>query len=248
MDYGIWILIFFVFYLIFAYASKQVKADQKFLDNVDLKFASIDDFTITKKVIGRDRKTGLAIDLDRNKICLINNVSGQASLKVILYKDIIACELYENGNTITERSRANQVGGVLVGGILLGGAGAIIGGLSGKTKTTGTVETIELRLIINDAEKPIHDVIFVNFELDKGGVLGKGLYKDIMREARYWHGLIEVLIKRADIEDNASVPQITSNNQGHSIADEIKKLAELRDSDLLSAAEFQKQKSKLLKQ
>jgi hypothetical protein len=245
MDF-VWVLIsvflFSVMVISFEHYEKQNQ------DNLDLKLASLDDFTITKKVIGKDKKTGLAIDLDRNKICLISDISAQASLKVILYKDIFACELYENGNTITETSRANQLGGVLVGGILLGGAGAIIGGLSGKTKTTGTVETVELRLIINDAEKPVHDISFLSSELDKGGIIEKGLYKNIMREARYWHGLITVLIKRADIEDNARVPQITSNNQGYSVADEIKKLAKLRDSDLLSAAEFQKQKSKLLKQ
>jgi hypothetical protein len=245
MDF-VWVLIsvflFSVMVISFEHYEKQNQ------DDLDLKLASLDDFTITKKVIGKDKKTGLAIDLDRNKICLISGISAQASLKVILYKDIFACELYENGNTITETSRANQLGGVLVGGILLSGAGAIIGGLSGKTKTTGTVETIELRLIINDAEKPVHDISFLSSELDKGGIIEKGLYKNIMREARYWHGLITVLIKRADIEDNARVPQITSNNQGYSVADEIKKLAKLRDSDLLSVAEFQKQKSKLLKQ
>jgi ATP-dependent phosphoenolpyruvate carboxykinase len=246
MGFGIWVLIFVVLFFVIVLSLPDYEKQNQ--DNLDLKLASIDDFTITKKVIGRDKKTGLAIDLDRNKICLISNFSAQASLKVILYKDILACELYENGNTITESSRANQLGGVLVGGILLGGAGAIIGGLSGKTKTTGTVDKIELRLIINDAEKPVHDISFLDIELDKGGILDKILYKNIMQEARYWHGLIEVLIKRADIEDNASVPQITSNNQGYSVADEIKKLAELRDSDLLSAAEFQKQKSRLLKQ
>jgi hypothetical protein len=245
MDF-VWVLIsvflFSVMVISFEHYEKQNQ------DDLDLKLASLDDFTITKKVIGKDKKTGLAIDLDRNKICLISDISAQASLKVILYKDIFACELHENGNTITETSRANQLGGALVGGILFSGAGAIIGGLSGKTKTTGTVETIELRLIINDAEKPVHDISFLSSELDKGGIIGKGLYKNIMREARYWHGLITVLIKRADIEDNARVPQITSNNQGYSVADEIKKLAKLRDSDLLSVAEFQKQKSKLLKQ
>lgn len=44
-----------------------------------------------------------------------------------------------------------QIGGVVVGGLLLGGVGAIIGGLSGKTETSGKISRIDLRLIVNEA-------------------------------------------------------------------------------------------------
>lgn len=73
------------------------------------------------------------------------------------------------------------------------------------------------------------------------------IYQKVIERARHWHGLIEVLIKRADEEAKASATVTNeTSSQSLSIADEIKKLAELRDSGLLSLEEFQKQKVKLL--
>ncbi len=201
------------------------------------------DFSVSQKVFSADATTGLAIDEQRNMFCLINHRTKTPSFRVYSYKDLLSCEIFEDGSTITTTVRSSQVGGALLGGILLGGVGAIIGGLSGKTKSSDKVKKVDLRLTVNDTKSPLHDITLLNLETKKGGFL----HNTAMQNARHWHGLIEVLIRRADAEDKANTSNSQSLIQSASMAYEIKKLADLRNSGILSENEFQQQKKKLLK-
>ncbi|MBS3955339.1 MAG: SHOCT domain-containing protein [Methylomicrobium sp.] len=201
----------------------------------------VPDFSVTQKVIGADGTTGLAIDEQQKKVCLIDHRQQNISCRVVSYESLLSSELFEDGSTVTKTVRSSQIGGALIGGVALGGVGAIIGGLSGKTNTSGKVKRIDLRLIVNDTQNPLHDVNFLNFEMNQDSPN----YQSAMKTARHWHGLIEVLIKRADMEDREN-PATISQTQPISIADELKKLADLRDLGILSVEEFQQQKAKLL--
>lgn len=207
--------------------------------------AQIKDFTVTQQVFGIDDSglTGLAIDEERKKVCLIDRPQQTISTRVVAYKDLLASELFEDGVTITKTNRTSQIGGALLGGLALGGVGAIIGGLSGRTQTTGKVRKIELRITVNDTKKPIHHVSFQDSEQAKESMN----YQCAIKLARHWHGLVEVLIKQADMEDKVNITNDRSKIRETSVADEIKKLAELRDAGLLSAEEFQQQKARLLR-
>jgi hypothetical protein len=240
-DWGFMIMmavIFVIGYFIFRkniFARKQMQIENR------LKI--IVNFTPTQQVIGCDGECGIAIDEQQKKICIVY----LHSHVIISYKDLLSSELFEDGVTVTKTVRSSQIGGALIGGVLLGGVGAIIGGLSGKTQNSGKVKRIDLRLTVNDTMNPIHDINFLNVETKKNSTN----YQQAMQRARHWHGLIEVLIKRAEVEDKettkGSIPQVQQRQiQQHSIADELRKLADLRDSGVLTTEEFQQQKGKLL--
>ena len=181
-------------------------------------------------------------DRFRKKICLIDHRQQNLTTRVFVYKDLLSSEIFEDGATVTKTVRSSQIGGVLIGGLAFGGVGAIIGGLSGKTQTSGEVKKVDLRLTVNDTKNPLHDINFLGLKTKKDGFL----YKRAIQQARHWHGLIEVLIKRADLEDKAANTNDTLKLPSGSAADELKKLAELRDAGVLSIEEFQQQKSRLL--
>jgi hypothetical protein len=202
---------------------------------------NLKDFTATQQVMSENGNTGLAFDEERKKLCLIRQGSGGTTNKVIGYESVIASEIFEDGAAVTRTVRSSQVGGAVVGGLLLGGVGALVGGLSGKTQTTNKSKRVELRLTINDTVTPIHDVGFLSMEVMRGSFM----HKQAMEQARHWHALIEVLIKRADMEDKATLA--TSQPKAFSsIADELKKLVELRETGVLNPDEFQREKTKLL--
>lgn len=212
---------------------------------MESKLKSLPDFNPTQQVMGCDGNSGLAVDEPRKKICLITNIGASVSQRIINYKDIFSVELFEDGTSITKTVRSSQIGGAVVGGLLLGGVGALVGGLSGKTETSGKVKRIDLRLIVNDTNAPLHDVAFMNVEGKKEGLI----YTQAIQVARHWHGIVEVLIKRADSEEKClqnSERQIQPALPNASVADEIKKLAELHHSGVLTSDEFQQQKSRLL--
>lgn len=72
------------------------------------------------------------------------------------------------------------------------------------------------------------------------------MYQQALDQARHWHGLMDVLIKRADREDKESNKAVNEALNINSVAEELKKLAELRDIGVLSEEEFQRQKSRTL--
>ena len=229
----------------FIIAIAQAAATNNKKKDMESRLTALPDFSPTQQVMGCDGNSGLAVDEPRKKICLITNSAGGVSERIISYKDIFSAELFEDGTSITKTVRSSQVGGAVVGGLLLGGVGAIIGGLSGKTETSGKIKRIDLRLIVNDTKLPLHDVAFMNVEGKKDGII----YPQAIQQARLWHGIVEVLIKRADaevkisqIEERLPPPALPAP----SVADELKKLAELHSSGVLTSEEFQQQKVRLL--
>jgi hypothetical protein len=228
----------FVFYLL---------KGKLILEGIEKALSSLHDFSASQKIMSFDFKSGLAVDEQRKKVCLISVKKQVVKVRVISHSDLVSCELFEDGTTITKTVRSSQIVGALIGGVVAGGVGAIIGGLSGKTATAGKVKRIDLRLIVNDTKNPLHDINFINLtnsELSKDSPA----YQKIMQEARHWHGLIEVLIKKADSEDRARTSQEMPAMPPRSIADELKKFVDLRQSGVLSPDEFQQQKLKLLGQ
>lgn len=202
--------------------------------------AEVRDFTATQEVFGCDGASGLAIDEMRGKLCLIGG-SG-AERRVIPYHDIFAAELVEDGLTQTRTVRSSQLGGALVGGVLFGGAGAVVGALSGKSKTEGKVTSIALRVTINDSARPHHVVTFLNVEAKKGSFL----YNSAMTPARHWVGVIDVAIKQADREVGLQRLPSLSGGDSSLLADQLERLADLHSRGLLSAEEFQTSKAKML--
>ena len=195
------------------------------------------DFKSSKEFISYDYKNILALDEESKRICV---VSDDGTRKIYLYKDLLQVEIVEDGVSVTTTSRTSQLGGALVGGMLAGGVGAVIGGLSGKTKTEREINSIELKLVVNDTNQPVYSFVFYKkkkFEEFQATQKAKN-------EVNFWHSLISVLIKRADEED------ITSNesnkNDYNSVADELLKLSELLKQGIITKEEFEKQKTKLL--
>jgi hypothetical protein len=209
---------------------------------MDDRIGCIEGFSATQKVIGSDGNTGLAIDEQREKICLIEYKEQNITTRVLAYKDLLSSEIFEDGATVTKTVRSSQLGGALLGGLALGGVGAIIGGLSGKTQTSGKIKKVELRLTVNDTQNPLHDINLLNTETKKDSLF----YKQAIQQARHWHGLLEVLIKRTDLDDKTEKTNDASKLSSGSVADELKKLVDLHDAGVLSIEEFQQQKAKLL--
>lgn len=202
---------------------------------LDEYFSKLKNFTVTQKLDGLGLPaTGIAVDEKLKKICLFSSSNKKVNAKIYPYKDILSSEIIKDGVSITKTSRSSQLGHALIGGLAFGGVGAIIGGLTGKTKTTEAAKSFDLCITVNDTEKPVHCITIIHIE-----------------QAKHFHGLLQVFIKQADSEDNnkksKEIKHAEQTSQPPaSIADELKKLAELRDSGILTDDEFENQKTKLL--
>ncbi|MCR6700877.1 MAG: hypothetical protein NVV68_06895 [Dokdonella sp.] len=157
--------------------------------------------------VGSDQKTGLALSPDASTIHLLSGASEAIEARSVPYTSLVAVEVFEDGDTITSSARGRTVGGALIGGMLFGGAGAVVGGLSGKKRSTETVSTIELRVTINDIRSPTFDVRFLSSEVKRSGAA----YSSASKAARDWQGRLAVLLKRAETADpNLAVREIVT--------------------------------------
>ena len=127
---------------------------------------------------------------------------------------------------------------------MLGGVGAIIGGLSGKQETSsGTVKSLELKIIINNTSDPIFNISLLS-KTSAGISTNDKKYKEAKAKADHWQAVFEAIIKQADAEEQQIQKSI--NIESGSISDELKKLSELKELGVLTEDEFMQQKQKLL--
>lgn len=171
----------------------------------------------------------------------------QYSARTFHYKDILESEVIIDGETVTKTSRSSQIGGAILGGILAGGVGAVIGGLSGKTASKEKVKTIQLKVIVNDTKKPLQIIPFLNEpnSIDRSSQKFTKANKEVM----HWHSLFRVIIDMADKEEKSKKSiQNNSNDANHNIntADEIRKLHELLKEGIITQDEFDLQKKKII--
>ena len=172
------------------------------------------------------------------------------SHKILNYSDIINVTYEEDGNTLFSKSMKRTVGGALIGGALIGGAGAIVGGLSGDTSQNKKVQSMNIKILVRNTATPS-----VNLPINLKGETfntkdekSRKTYSDRIKEANAIKDLISVIIDNSS-QQTAVVPtpqKIEDHKPKTGVADELVKLAQLRDSGILSEEEFQEQKKKLL--
>jgi hypothetical protein len=260
---GIFIFIVIIVVVIIAIAAMQPDKMNPFRELIKTKvetiISNVEGFNQSHKYISSDYSSIIAFDDTNNKICLLENTNPHPTeridntifvtlkeenfdynISIFDCKDFLQSEVIVDGESVTKTSRGSQIGGAIIGGILTGGVGAIIGGLSGKKNTTDTISKIHLQITVNDTTKPVRTIMYIDEK--KSLKKDNPKYKEAHEKAIHWHNLISVLIKRAD--DNDKLISQTSTNSNK--IDELSKLAQLRKEGILTEEEFIKEKQILL--
>lgn len=161
----------------------------------------------------------------------------QKTVKIYSFNDIMESEIVVDGNTIVKTSTTSTIGRAVVGGVLTGGVGAVIGGVTGKKSHNEMVNNIDLKICVNDSSNPFYKIRFLDTECKKGDFL----YKTAYQNAERWHGIISTFIKQSELKE-------IKNESASSDVNDLLKLKELLDAGLLTNEEFVEQKNKILKQ
>lgn len=134
----------------------------------------------------------ISIDEDNEKIYLaITAITGK-KFKGYSFSDILGCEVVLDDNSVYKKSTLRTVGGALVGSALLGGAGAIIGGLSGASQKKSNIKKAELKITVKDISNPNY-----KFEFYGAGV-PSSFRSQKLEEVEKWKDIISIIIDRVD--------------------------------------------------
>lgn len=173
------------------------------------------------------RKIGLIMQFDdTNKKILIPGEFGVFHL--LNYKDIISFELLEDNEIVS----SGGVGRALVGGVLFGGAGAVVGAVTNK-KTKQYCTNLKIKLSINNVEKPALYISFIN----KKTKVGSSTYVAAYNEAQECISTLQIIC------DNNSKGE---EKNPTCVVDEIKRFKKLWDEGIITHEEFDKKKKELL--
>ena len=215
-----------------------IKTDAK-----DVKEYTIDDFFITNSVY--DGNGMVAIDEKRKKLLLFNFDDKSPTHKVIAYADLLSVAVVTDGKMIFEKSTMRTIGGTLVGGALMGGAGAVVGGLSGSSTIGEKIGKVSVKFVLRDISEPSFEILFLNMMPIKPSDADYYKVERALRIATEIKDLTSIVIDEIDRSENAKTAN-TPQQSSSSVADELAKLADLKAKGILTEAEFDAQKSKLL--
>lgn len=173
-------------------------------------------------------------------LALLEPKTGLVSHRVVRKGDLAGARLVVNDQTIssaTGSDRANTgsvLGRAAVGGILFGGAGAVVGALTGKREVSieqashVRVDSVQVLLVFANASVPERSVEF----LEMGGSLASSEVQKAIAHAESWHQRLQSLTSVA--------------NGAGAMADRLARLAELKAQGLLTESEFAQAKAKVI--
>ncbi len=241
MVIGIIIAILLLLLVIGAFgAFKQTKQENEVAAAVNENSAKLDNFGATKIITGPLGLYKVKIDENSEKVAYISKNGS----RVFSYDDIISVELQESGNTVSQKSTTRTIGGAVLGGVLAGGAGAIVGGLSGSSTQRRKISSIIVKVTLRDVTDPtVNIVCFENYKLppysdDEGLQL---FYAPALEIVDTLNVIIDLVDKRSNPQPNPVISSESSN-----LADEISKLHGMLKEGIITEDEFSKMKERLI--
>ena len=145
----------------------------------------------------------LMLDFDRHTIGL-GSRTGMGEAK---FSDIMTVELLENGTVLTQTNRSSQAIGATVGSLAFGGAGFLVGGLTGSTLSQNNIDSIVLRVHVASRQLPSQDVLVLSPAGKKGHERNGILAKDGIEKANRLHSLV---LQAMRLADEGAAPKIST--------------------------------------
>lgn len=189
-------------------------------DLIYLRISLANKFQATKSV-----QNFIEID-DVNKLFCISN-------ELFLYENLLSFELLEDGQSIAK----GGLGRAVVGGLLFGGVGAIVGGITGGKKTKGICNSMKLRVSLKNAHK---DVVYISF------ITGETPTKGFIYQVAQENAQKCITVLEQINEQNHAAQNVPISSDVVSVADEILKYKGLLDQGVITQEEFELKKKDLL--
>lgn len=190
-----------------------------------------------KSIFSLTRKINKQFQIDENnKLFMISDSFIGISLTTVFsFDDILDFEFLENGESIVK----GGLGRALVGGALLGGVGAVVGGVTGGKKSNGICNDMKIRIALKNFYNENTYVVLIKSETKIKSFVYKGAFKEAQE--------ILTVLNNA-VENSVNVEkEVCFNDVQIDPYDELKKCKELLDMGIITDQEFECKKKQLLK-
>jgi hypothetical protein len=161
-------------------------------------------FHADNSYLSDDYLSGIALNKTDKKIAVFKrfNIKESFSPSIYNFNEILECSIKEDGDTIIHTVSKSLIARSMAGGVLFGGIGAVVGGLTGEKVASEKIYRATLSLTFDNLDYPIREVDFLNSNMlvDRNSEIYRKIYDDLNR----WHKTISVIIKRNEKELNSN--------------------------------------------
>lgn len=188
----------------------------------------IESFNATKTI-----GTFIEFDDNKKKWLIPNGLFGKKkNSKVYNYSDIVDFELLEDGESITK----GGLGRAIAGGVLFGGIGAVVGGVTGGKKSKSICNSLKIKITVNNINNPAVYINIITTSTKKNSFI----YKTLYNSAQECLSTLQLICNDQEV--------LKENNDENKIsnADEILKYKNLLDAGAITQEEFDAKKKQLL--
>ncbi|MCY8564549.1 immunity protein [Bacillus sonorensis] len=176
--------------------ANKFRNDVEILKQYDSDFNADGSFTNYNKKISFNESKGILKLYKRNE---------QNELVEFSYpfSQIVESSIALDNEIVSKTSRGEQISGAAIGGVLAGGVGAIIGGLSSGSKQITMVKSITMKITVDDFKNPVHYIDFLP-SFDTPDYSHPGFKKDseiiktALKKADYWQGVMDLAIRKTN--------------------------------------------------
>ena len=158
------------------------------VDEGEKTFAAIPDFEPAKKWINTHNGVGLAVDVERNKLALIEK---RGTCLVLEFQKIVAVEVCKNGTSLIKTNRGSQVAGAAIGAALLGPMGLLVGAVTGSKRKAEKINRLSLKIYVADVLNPVREIVFY----EGNPIKAEGIiHKSVGPALEEWHDRLRVIV------------------------------------------------------
>lgn len=198
------------------------------VSRVEYGLSQLNEFRTSKKV-------GNFLEVDetqRRWIIYPDGVRAHAGL--YNFEDLVAFELLEDGMSIAK----GGLGSALAGGLLLGGVGAVVGGITGARRSQKICNSMILKVTVQDLSHPAINVPLIIGAMKTNSIL----YRQVSNLAQEALSVFQIICRDVEQRKTAAVPEPVQVSP----ANEILKYKQLLDMGAITQEEYDAKKKQLL--
>lgn len=181
------------------------------------------DFHPTKKIANI-----IAFDDNSNMVFVYTYKGFKKNTDYFKYSDIVSFDLLEDGENISK----GGLGRAVAGGLLFGGVGAIVGGVTGSKKTKNVCNSLQIKVTLRNSYQQTVYIPFIQMSTKTSSFEYKTAYKNAQET---------LSALQLACENISATPQSNTSN-----TDDIREYKKLLDEGIITQEEFNAKKKQLL--
>ena len=222
--------------------------------------AAKENFNVTAQVEGFRSNFKFIVDDKAKEVIIMRSTT---NFQKIPFADIMGVEVMEDSTVLRSKSMMRTVGGAIVGDIVAGGAGMIVGGLSGATTEKKKVSKVFVKIKLRSLTESSITLLCYDAWEATGQTKKEVKTTDSVYGPEYRKGLsaanriaelLGVIIDANDRELKRPAPaqpapekKLQVESASTSVVDELQKLVKMKEQGLITDEEFSALKAKLIK-